>query len=101
MTTVQTLTELEGQPHADVFPDAELKTIRLTLSEGEEIAPHAHPGRDVVFHLLEGAVELQLGEDTHELAGGDIARFRGDQEISPRAIADSTALVVLAPRSDG
>jgi len=100
MTTVRTLTELEGEPHANVFPSDEPKTIRLTLADGEEVPSHTHPGRDVVFYLLEGAVELHLGEETYELTADDIARFEGEREISPRALEDSTALIVLAPRSD-
>jgi quercetin dioxygenase-like cupin family protein len=100
MTSICTLTDLDGQPHASVFPDAEPKTIRLTLPEGEEVAPHSHPGRDIVFYLIEGTVELQLGDATHEVTAGDIARFDGDQEISPHAVENSTALIILANRSD-
>jgi len=100
MTTIRTLSELEGQPHANVFPDAEPKTIRLTLPEGESVPAHDHPDREIVLYLVEGAVELQLGDETHDLTAGDVARFDGDQEISPRAVRDSTALIVLATRSD-
>ena len=100
MTTIRELGELEGQPHANVFPEAEPKTIRLALPGGEGVAPHSHPGRDIVFHLLEGVIELQLGEETYELTAGDIARFDGDQDISPHAVEDSTALIVLARRSE-
>jgi hypothetical protein len=32
---------------------------------------------------------------------GDIARLEGEHEISPVAIEDSIALVVLAPRTSG
>lgn len=98
MTTIRTLSELEGQPHANVFPDAEPKTIRLTLSESEDVAPHSHPDRDIVFYLIEGTIELRLGGETHELTTGDIARFDGDQEVSPQALEDSTALIVLTER---
>lgn len=100
MTSIHTLAELDGEPHANVFPDAEPKTIRLTLAEGEAVAPHTHPDREIVFYLIEGEVELQLGDETHEVAAGDVARFDGEQEISPTAVADSTALIVLAQRTD-
>ncbi|MXR42251.1 cupin domain-containing protein [Halobaculum sp. WSA2] len=99
MTTVRALADLEGEPHANAFPDDEPKTIRLTLAEGESVPSHTHPGRDIVFYLIEGAIELQLDEETHEVAAGDIARFEGEREISPRALEDSVALIVLAPRS--
>jgi quercetin dioxygenase-like cupin family protein len=100
MTTVYTLSELDGEPHARVFPDAEPKTIRLTLAADEEIPRHSHPDREIVLYLVSGAVEVRVDEETDTLAAGDIARFDGDHEISPRAIEDSVALLVLAPRSD-
>jgi quercetin dioxygenase-like cupin family protein len=100
MTTTHNLDELEGQPHANVFPDAEPKTIKLTLDAGGEVAPHSHPGREIVLYLVEGRIELQVGEETHELTAGAVARFDGDQDIAPQAIEASTALLVLAPRSD-
>lgn len=100
MTTRHALDELEGRPHANVFPDAEPKTIRLTLAAGEEIAPHSHPDRDIVVYLVEGAIELALDDGVHKLSAGDVARLDGDQEISPRAIEDAVALLVLAERAD-
>lgn len=100
MPTIRTLSELEGSPHATVFPDSEPKTIRLTLSAGESVAAHSHPGRDIVFHLLDGRIELLLDGEEHEVAGGEIARFAGEAEISPTALEDSTALIVLAERAE-
>lgn len=100
MTTVRTLHDVDGQPHANVFPEEEPKTIRLRLPAGEEVAPHTHPGRDIVFYLLTGTLRLRLDEDTHTIPAGDIVRFDGDQEISPYAVEESTALIVLAPRSN-
>ncbi|EMA08007.1 cupin domain-containing protein [Haloferax denitrificans] len=100
MTTIHTPDDLEGQPHANVFPDEEPKTIRLTLSAGEEVAPHTHPGRDIVLYLVEGALELQLGDETYSVNAGDVARFDGAQDISPRAVEDSTALIILARGTD-
>lgn len=99
MTSVHSLADLDGQPHANVFPGNEPKTIRLTLADDEEVAPHSHPGRDVVFYLIDGAIELQLGDEYRELSTGDVARFDGDQEISPRALEDTTALIVLAEQA--
>jgi quercetin dioxygenase-like cupin family protein len=100
MTTMQTLDELDGQPHANVFPDREPKTVRLSLDADESVPAHSHSGRDIVLYLVEGEVELQLGDRTHELMAGEIARFEGEQEISPRAVEPSVALIVLAPRSE-
>lgn len=101
MTTVRTLSALDGEPHAQVFPDAEPKTVRLTLAAGEEIPGHTHPDREIVLYLVSGSIELRVGDETDTLEEGDIARFDGEREISPRAITDSTALLVLAPAADG
>lgn len=101
MTTIHPLDALDGRPHASVFPDAEPKTVRLVLDAGEEVPPHTHPDRHIVLYLVEGAMELRVGDRTHELTSGDVARFDGDREISPRAVAESTALIVLAPVADG
>lgn len=99
MTTVRTLSALDGEPHARVFPDAEPKTIRLTLAADEAIPAHTHPDREIVLYLVSGKLELRVGEETDTLDSGDVARFDGEQEISPRAIEASTALLVLAPRA--
>jgi quercetin dioxygenase-like cupin family protein len=99
VTTVRSLSELEATPHANVFPEEEPKTIRLALEADEEIAEHAHPGREIILHVLSGRLDLRLGDESHEVAAGDIARFDGEQEISPRAIEESTALIVLAARA--
>ena len=100
MSTIRTLDDLDGRPHANVFPDAEPKTVRLTLDEGESVPAHDHPDREVVFYLLTGAITLELGEETHDLSAGQVARFDGDQGIAPTAREPSTALIVLAPRAD-
>lgn len=97
---VVSLDDLEATPHADLFPDAEPKTIRLVLEAGQTIAPHQHPDRQIVFHVLEGRLSVTLDDESYELAAGDVARFDGDHYVSPEAIEASTALLVLAERAD-
>ena len=99
MTTVENVHEVQGAPHAQLFPESEPKTVRLTLEAGERVEPHRHPGREIVFYIIDGAIELQLGPENHELETGDVARFEGDQDISPLATEGSTALIVLARQS--
>ena len=100
MTSLVSLDDLDAEPHAVLFPDEEPKTIRLSLAAGDVIAAHRHPGREIVAHVLDGRIAFSLGDETHEVGPGDVARFDGDQEISPRAIEDSRALLVLAPAAD-
>ncbi|WP_254544870.1 MULTISPECIES: cupin domain-containing protein [Halobacteriales] len=101
MVHIKSLSELEGAPHANAFPSEEPKTIRLTLSEGEHVEPHAHPDREIVLYLVSGSLELQLDGEPYQVNQGDVVHFDGAQEISPVAKADSTALLVLAAKRDG
>lgn len=100
MTERAHLPDLDGTPHANVFPESEPKTVRLTLDAGEGVEAHRHPGRSVVLYVLDGSIELGLDDETHSLGRGDIVRFDGDREIAPLAREASTALVVLAPTPD-
>lgn len=98
MTNVQNLSTLDGTPHANAFPASEPKTIRLQLEADERVEPHRHPDRNIVFYLVDGTIDLHLGEETYELESGDIVQLDGDQDISPVATTDSTALIVLAAK---
>ncbi|XVH33264.1 cupin domain-containing protein (plasmid) [Haloferacaceae archaeon DSL9] len=100
MTSVVALDGIDGEPHANVFPGAEPKTIRLTLEAGESVPPHDHPDREIVFHLLSGRIRLRLGDEAVDVEEGEIARFDGAQPISPEALEDSRAVIVLANRTD-
>lgn len=81
-----------------VLFEGEPRTVKLSLDAGERIPAHRHPERAVVIHVLSGALDLDLDEETLELAAGDVARFDGDRDISPAAREDSVALLVLAGR---
>ncbi|WP_117595378.1 DUF2249 domain-containing protein [Haloprofundus halophilus] len=98
-TRVRSLDELESTPHANVFPGEEPKTVRLRLAAGERVPAHSHPDRQIVVYLVSGRLALDLDEETLGLEPGDVVRFDGDREVSPRAVTDSTALLVLATRS--
>lgn len=98
--SVVSLSDLEGEPHAAVFPGEEPKTVRLTLDAGESVPEHQHPGRTVVCHVLSGEVEMSLGDDEVTLESGDVARFDGGQDVSPTALEPSVALLVLAERTE-
>jgi len=94
-----TLDELDGQPHAHCF-EAEPMTVRLSLDAGDSVPAHQHPDRRIVLHLVEGALSVTLGEDEQEVRAGDVVRFDGNQDVSPEALEDSIALLVLAKRDD-
>jgi quercetin dioxygenase-like cupin family protein len=92
------LSELEGAPHAEVFDDQSPRGVRLTLDPGESVPEHRHPESVIVFHQIRGRVDVLVGDETVELGAGDVARFDGDQDISPTAQTETTALIVFVPK---
>ncbi|SEO26824.1 Cupin domain-containing protein [Halorientalis persicus] len=96
MAETVALEALAGSPHAKLFDEP--LVIRLDLAAGERVDPHRHPERTVVLHLLSGAVALDLDDETHELQPDDVIRFDGRREVSPKAVEDSEALLVLSKR---
>ncbi|WP_254272411.1 cupin domain-containing protein [Haloarcula marina] len=90
------LDDLSGAGRQSLF-EGEPKTVRLALDAGEEVPPHQHPERDIVCHLLSGDLSLRLGSETVALSAGEVVRFDGEQDISPRAETECEALLVLAP----
>ena len=94
------LDDLPPQMHAPVFETDRPKTVRLRLEAGDEVPAHSHPGFAIVFHVVTGRMELALDGATHEVAAGELLRFGGDRDISPRAPVDSTAVLVFAPAVD-
>jgi quercetin dioxygenase-like cupin family protein len=92
------LDDLTAEPHARPFDPGEPTVIRLALAAGERVDPHTHPERQIVLSLRSGELELDLDDETHELTAGDVIRFDGRREVSPYAVEDSEALLVLARR---
>jgi quercetin dioxygenase-like cupin family protein len=74
------------------------RTVLLSLDAGDTVPEHRHPGETILFQIVAGTIALTVGEEERELTAGDLARFDGDQSISPRAETDATALVVLAEK---
>lgn len=97
MPEITSLSELESEPHAELFETRRPRAVRLSLDADERVPPHRHPGNDIVLHVVEGHLELTLDDETHELRPGQLARFSGERDISPYAVEPSTAVVVFAP----
>ncbi|QPV63362.1 cupin domain-containing protein [Halosimplex litoreum] len=95
MSEVVHLPDREGDGRGVLFGGAP-KTVRLSLDAGDRVPPHQHPGTEIVCYVVDGALDVTLGDETVDLVAGDAARFSGDRDISPRAREDSVALLVLA-----
>lgn len=98
MVETNSLDELTAAPHARPFEPGEPAVIRLQLDAGEQVDPHTHPEKRIVLYVRSGQLELTLDDETFSCGAGDIVRFDGRTEVSPRAIEDSEALIVLAER---
>jgi quercetin dioxygenase-like cupin family protein len=100
MTETVTLDDLTETPRAVAFPGFEPKTVRLSLDAGEVVPAHRHPEREIVVSLVSGRLDVRIDGESNVLEPGDLLRFDGQREVSPRAEEDSTALLVLARRAD-
>lgn len=98
MPEITSIDELTGTPHASVFEPGEPRVVRLQLEADERVPEHSHPEAVVVLYVVDGRLEVSLDDETHEVRTGDVVRFDGTREVSPRAAEPSTALVVLSPR---
>ncbi|WP_226479194.1 cupin domain-containing protein [Natrinema amylolyticum] len=98
MPDVTSIDGLEEAPHAEVFEEHSPRTVRLQLAADERVPEHRHPESNVVLYVHSGAIELTLGDEVYDLEPGDVVQFDGDQDVSPYAVDDSTALVVFAPK---
>ncbi|USZ67227.1 cupin domain-containing protein [Halorussus salilacus] len=99
MTETVALDDLTETPREVAFPGSEPKTVRLSLGEGEAVPAHSHPERELVVYLVSGRLDVCIDGESNVLKPGELLRFDGRREVAPRAEADSTALLVLAPRS--
>ena len=44
-----------------------------SFEAGQEHAPHVHEGQDKLYFVLEGAGEIQIGDETQRMGPGDAA----------------------------
>ncbi|WP_256300572.1 cupin domain-containing protein [Haloarchaeobius salinus] len=94
MPDVVSVPDLTDAPHATVF-ESDPRVVRLALDADQRLPAHRHPGETVLFHVLDGRVNLTLGDGVLELDPGDLARFDGDVDIAPHAREESTVLVTF------
>lgn len=92
------LDDLTGGTHARPFDPGEPSVIRLALAADERVDPHTHPDHQVVLFCRSGRIDLDLDDETYALESGDVIRFDGQREVSPRALEESEALVMLSRR---
>jgi len=74
-----------------------------SFEPGQEHAPHAHPGQDKLYVILEGSGMVHVGEQAELLSSGDAAFAPSDVVHSIRNPGPGRLVVmaVLAPPPSG
>lgn len=79
---------------------SEHSNVRLIrLSPGTTLPPHTHGASDLFLHVVEGTGELDTPDGPVPFRAGDLAHYRGDEELrlSNNAATGLTLLAFLAP----
>lgn len=92
------LDDFDERTKQPVF-ESQPRTVRVRLEAGEEITEHEHPDKRILFHVLEGELELSLDDESYALTDSDLLRFDGNRTISGIASEPTTVLVVLIEKS--
>jgi quercetin dioxygenase-like cupin family protein len=69
------------------------------LEPGQSQKPHAHAGADKVYAVMEGHVQVRVGDDTAELGPGEAALCPAgfDHGIENNSQARAAVLVFMSP----
>lgn len=89
----KSLGESDGTTVAKLFDLPQ--TLCLELDGGEKRPEHNHPGKEILLFVHEGELDLRLDGESHKISKGDVIRFSGERDISPRAVEDTVALLVF------
>lgn len=85
-----------GQEAGVLFKGNKFSCIKKVMPAGEKIAPHTHAGKDIIFTVLKGRVELALGEnEKHLLSPGILVSFDGKYSISADIQEDAEISITL------
>jgi quercetin dioxygenase-like cupin family protein len=71
----------------------------IRLSPGQALPPHTHGSSDLFLYVIEGAGELDTSKGPVPIEAGDLAQYRGDEElrVANTGQVGMTMLAFLAP----
>lgn len=71
----------------------------IRLGPGQALPPHTHGSSDLFLYVAEGAGELDTSEGHVPFSAGDLAQYRGDEELRVANTGEvgMTLLAFLAP----
>ena len=69
------------------------------IAEGSELPMHDHP-QEMMINLIEGEMELTVGEETRTVVAGDVVVVPGNVTHGGRALKDCRVIDVWHPVRD-
>lgn len=63
----------EKMAKCNVFDSEHMFCDVYCFEAGQTQKPHAHAGSDKVYYVLEGAVDIQIGDETRRVEAGGLA----------------------------
>lgn len=71
----------------------------IRLGPGQSLPPHTHASSDLFLYVIEGTGELNTSDGLVAIAAGDLAQYRGDEQLRVANTAEIglTLLAFLAP----
>jgi quercetin dioxygenase-like cupin family protein len=82
-----------------VLTSAHSNVRMIRLAPGVSLPPHTHGESDLFLYVIEGTGELDTADGLVPFAVGDLAQYRGDEElrVSNNSTVGLTLLAFLAP----
>jgi quercetin dioxygenase-like cupin family protein len=87
--------KLAGARSHALFKSADLEVIRLVLSAGEGLPPHAVAG-EITLQCIEGRVAFDCAAGKRELGAGQMIHCAAEELHGLRAMADASLLLTIA-----
>ena len=94
-----------GVERHSLFPGVAIHAIggeqvlmcHVTYAPGTTVARHSHPEAEQVMWIIEGSVRMTVGDETSELAAGDVVVVNRGVEHELHSEAGMTFVEALAP----
>jgi quercetin dioxygenase-like cupin family protein len=104
-TRVSAFRTWTGRDPFRIFPGVSLHAIggdqallcRVTYEPGTTVERHAHEHTEQLMAIVDGEVEITIGEETRTLAAGDVCVMTRGVEHELRSVSGVTFFEALAP----
>jgi quercetin dioxygenase-like cupin family protein len=95
----------EGRSELSLFPKVELQSFggdqvllcRVRYGPGAEVPRHSHEHTEQLMWMLEGSMEMTVGDETRVIGAGDVVAVNRGVEHSLRSADGCAFLEALSP----